>query len=374
MSQNFFPSDYFTSRERFRQAADRLGWRQHSHSIDAVGPNGEELTIDAAISPAKDADRVLIVSSGLHGAEGPFGAAVQLSAMDRWALDFSQPADVRFVFLHGLNPYGYAWGRRFDAENIDPNRNFLLPGESFSGSPDGYKHYDSLLNPTCPPNRWDFFAIRAWMSLLRHGLPALKQSLVVGQYEYPRGVFFGGHAPCATHLALRERMRHWIGPADLAIHLDFHTGLGRWATYKLLLDNPLTESLQTQLDCWFGPGTYEQDDPKGVAYLPRGSFGPWCVSRDFAREYVYLVAEFGTYGSVQMLGGIRAENQAHHWGRRDGKAEKRAKARLAELFCPADANWRQRVLSQGLDLIDRAAAGLAEQIGGKRTDQWQRAA
>ena len=372
-SRRVFPSDYFSSREQFRQAAERLGWSQHSHSIDATGPDGEELTIDAAISRTGDPDRVLIVSSGLHGVEGPFGAAVQLAAMESWANENNQPS-VRCVFLHALNPYGYAWGRRVDADNIDPNRNFLRPGEPFAGSPDGYKGFDSLLNPSRPPYRWDLFYIPAWSAILRHGLPALKQSLVVGQYDYPRGIFFGGFGPCATHVALRERMHEWIGPATSAIHLDFHTGLGRWATYKLLLDNPLTESLQVQLDRWFGAGTYEEDDPNGVAYRPRGSFGPWCVAQGFAQEYLYLVAEFGTYGSVAMLKGIRAENQAHHWGRRDAKIERRARRRLSELFCPKDPNWRQRVLSQGLQLIHRAASGLAEQVGTRQIERCRRAA
>jgi hypothetical protein len=89
---------------------------------------------------------------------------------------------------------------------------------------------------------------------------------------------------------------------------------------------------------------------------------------------LYLVAEFGTYGSVAMLKGIRAENQAYHWGQPAAKFERRAKRRLAELFCPKDPSWRQRVLSQGLELIDRAAAGLAEQAGTQRIEQRRRAA
>ena len=112
-----------------------------------------------------------------------------------------------------LNPYGYAWGRRADAANVDPNRNFLLPGEEYRGSPDGYRHFNPLLNPERPPGRWDPFVLHAWVALARHGLPALKQALVGGQYDYPKGVFFGGHGPSATHLALKERFREWVGPA-----------------------------------------------------------------------------------------------------------------------------------------------------------------
>lgn len=354
-----FPSDYGSSRTRFREAAARLGWSRSAHAIDGEGPAGEDLTIDAAISPARGAERILVVSSALHGVEGPFGAAIQLAVMEQWAVNGGVPGGVRAVFLHGLNPYGYAWGRRADAANVDPNRNFLLPGEEYRGSPATYALFDSLLNPPRPPGRWDPFVLHAWVALARHGLPALKQALVGGQYDYPKGVFFGGHGPSATHLALKERFREWVGPAAQVVHLDFHTGLGRWGTYKLLLDAPVTATTRARMDAWFGPGTYEEDNPNGVAYLPRGGFGPWCVAQAVAADYLYMVAEFGTYGHVPMLAGLRAENRAHHWGRPGDPHVERAKARLRELFCPAAPAWRANSLAQGVDLVHRAVAGLA---------------
>jgi hypothetical protein len=369
-----FPPDYLTSREQFREAAKRLGWSLHSQPIPCTGPGGEDLSIDAAISPNHNADRVLVVSSGLHGVEAPFGAAVQLAAMADWNNDIGPPAGVRCVFIHALNPYGFAWSRRFDADNIDPNRNFLLPGEAYSGSPNGYKDFDSLLNPKRPPSNWDLFPLRASWLLMRYGLPALKQALVVGQYEYPQGIFFGGHRPCATHVALRQCLPRWVGRARRVVHLDFHTGLGRYGSYKLLLDSPPEDGWPDRLDRWFGRGTYEEDNPNGVAYLPRGSFGPWCIAQRLADEYLYMVAEFGTYSSVWVMGGVRAENQAHHWGRPDGTNEKQAKARLKEVFCPADPAWRQRVLAQGLQLVRRASTGLTEPIGQTASVHRERAA
>jgi hypothetical protein len=356
----YFPSNYVNARARFREAAALLGWRSEAHVIDGRAPTGEPLTIDAAISPASDADRILIVSSGLHGVEGPVGSAIQLAAMERWLKNDGPPPGVRIVFLHALNPQGYALGRRTDAANIDPNRNFLLPGQEFRGSPEGFKYFDSLLNPKTPPGRFNFFAIRAWACLLRYGLPALKQTLVVGQYDYPKAVFFGGNGPCATQVALRERLPEWVGPASSIVHLDVHTGLGRYGTFKLLLDAPTTVEQRTRLDHWFGRDAYEEDDPNGVAYLPRGSFGPWCLAQGLAPDYLYAVLEFGTYGPVKMLGGMREENRAVHWGRPGETHTERAKARLRDLFCPRDPSWRERVLRQGLELVSRSAKGLAE--------------
>ncbi|HJZ90795.1 MAG TPA: M14 family metallopeptidase [Gemmataceae bacterium] len=354
-----FPSTYFASRDQFRSAGSRLGWSCFAQPIADRGPGGEELTVDAAVSPANGVERVLLVSSGLHGVEGPFGAAVQLAAMERWANRTGPPRGVRYVFLHALNPHAFAHGRRVDASNVDPNRNFLLDGEEYKGSPDGYRTFESLLNPKRPPARWDGFRLRAWLAILRHGLPPLKQALVTGQYEYPKGVYFGGQNPSATHVALRSRLREWIGSAATAVHLDIHSGLGRWGSYKLLLDEPATPPQHARLDKWFGPETYEVDHPNGVAYKPRGSFGPWCVAQGMAPDYLYLVAEFGTYGVVRMLSGLRRENQAHHWGVRGHPNTERAKTRLRELFCPASPEWRARALTQGLDLVERAAGGIS---------------
>jgi hypothetical protein len=42
-----------------------------------------ELTIDVDLSVAGDNERVLVLSSGVHGVEGFFGHTVQLAAMQR---------------------------------------------------------------------------------------------------------------------------------------------------------------------------------------------------------------------------------------------------------------------------------------------------
>lgn len=80
-----FSSDYAAARQRFRQAASRLGWRLEAHPIGATGPGGDELTIDVGHSSGGDPERVLVVSSGVHGVEGFFGSAVQVALLEQWA-------------------------------------------------------------------------------------------------------------------------------------------------------------------------------------------------------------------------------------------------------------------------------------------------
>ncbi len=154
-------------------------------------------------------------------------------------------------------------------------------------------------------------------------------------------------------------MKSWIGNATIVAHLDFHTGLGRWGAYKLLIDQPLTPTQRERLIRWFGAGSFEEDDPQGIAYQARGTFGQWCLAQNYAPDYVFALAEFGTYGNPSVLAGLRAENQAHHWARSGDPRTVRAKQRLRELFCPISDAWRSRALANGLELVERAANGLA---------------
>lgn len=351
-----FSDDYASARQRFRQAASQLGWQLEAHPIDAIGPDGEELTFDVGCSPAGDPERVLVVSSGVHGVEGFFGSAVQIALLQQWACE-RLPA-TKCVFLHGLNPFGFAHLRRFDENNVDPNRNFLLPDERFEGVSEGYARLDAFLNPRRPPSRLEPFTLKALWRIARYGIPALRQAVAGGQYRYKRGLFYGGAGASRTQQLLSEHLPRWLRGSKHVVHLDFHTGLGRHGACKLLIDYPLNERQRGWLTDWFGADSFEASDSSGIAYEARGGFGRWCVSRGLTPEYLFACAEFGTYGPVRVLAGLRAENQAHHWGTDSAASTIRAKERLKELFCPASHKWRSQVIQRSLDLVSRAQQGL----------------
>jgi hypothetical protein len=155
-----------------------------------------------------------------------------------------------------------------------------------------------------------------------------------------------------------EHLGRWLRGCREVVHLDFHTGLGAWGTCKLLVDAPLTERLSARLTDWFGAGMFEETDPRGIAYRARGAFGRWCVHRGLAPDYVFACAEFGTYGPIRVLDGLRSENRAHHWGQPSSACSIRAKRRLQELFCPSSEEWRRQVLARSCDLVDGAVKGI----------------
>jgi hypothetical protein len=341
-----FPRTYDEARTRFREAVARRGWPLESHPIAGKGPSGEDLTIDVTSSPTGDG-RALVISSALHGVEGPLGSALQLAWLER-----ASPAK-SVVLIHGLNPYGYAWSRRFNEDNVDLNRNFLLADEAFQGCPEGYRRLNSLLNPEGPPRR-DFFELQAVWRIVREGLPALKKAVAVGQYEFPRGLFFGGHGPSATQRHLAEHLPRWLDGRTEVVHIDVHTGLGRWGTYCALIDHPINNAQRMTLSGNLGPDSYSEWDEDGVAYPARGTLCRWCATLLQESRYLGLCLEFGTYSPVRVLSGLRSENQAHHAG--PGPWTEPSKEALRELFCPASPRWRRRALQAGLDVIDALSA------------------
>lgn len=356
-SDSIFPASYVIARDRFRETALGSGWRLEEHGLPGSGPHGEPLAMDAAFSPGSDSGKVLIVSSGLHGIEGFFGSAVQFDLLQHWEASESR---AKIILLHALNPFGFASLRRTDEHNVDLNRNFLLPGEKFEGAPAGYAALDDLLNPPSPPSSFDLFTVRALWNIARFGMPALRQAVAAGQFDYPRGLFFGGKEPSRTNQLLDGNMERWLEGASHVVHLDLHTGLGANARGKLLIDYPLTAEQRGWLLDTFTEHPVETAETREIGYATRGGFGRWCVSRDMCPHYLFACAEFGTYPPITVLAGLRAENQAHHWVDNESEVVNRTKRRLQELFCPSSPRWRSKVLVETRRLVDQALTGLSK--------------
>ncbi len=354
MHAHFFSSDYEQARARFRAAAELAGFELAAYPIDALGPNGSTLTIDVARKGKVNARRALVISSGTHGVEGFFGSAVQLALLERRMQSHVVDGERSIVLVHAVNPYGFAWRRRVNEDNVDLNRNFLLPEQDFSGAPRAYGELDALLNPRRPPPPLEPFLLVAGLKILRHGFAALKSAVAQGQYDFPQGVFFGGHGPSQSQRILAAHAAEWLGTKERVLHLDFHTGLGPWASYALCVDLPVEHPRVAQLKLEFGAEHVQSYDPKGVMYEIRGGLGTFLESRFPGTQYDCLLAEFGTYSPLRVLQAMRRENCIHLHARSSAALDARAKESLVEVFCPKSEAWRNTVIERGLGVAERA--------------------
>jgi hypothetical protein len=314
------------------------------------GPDGEELSVDVALLGPPDAERCVIVSSGLHGVEGVAGSAIQR----RW-LERGPPAGARVVLLHVLNPFGFAWQRRVDGANVDLNRNFLLSGERYEGAPPAWPDVSPWLNPARRASRWDPLLPRLLLAAARHGRDCVQQAIAGGQYTTPRGLFFGGAGPRPLHRLLGEGLPRWARGAREVMHVDIHTGLGRSGELQVLLPHAAGTPIADALVGRFGSDA-RPALPQARHYRTTGSLGAWAERVVPGAEYTLCAAEFGTVSPQEVVAALHQENRAFHWGRRESRSSGWARDRLSAAFAPRDPGWRRRVLDRGVRLIDEAVA------------------
>jgi hypothetical protein len=350
-----FSESYVEARQRFRVAAQAAGAACFAYDLNIGAPR--TLTIDVALAGADDAP-ALVLSSGVHGIEGFFGSAVQLAMLERMART-ARDGRLRHVLIHAVNPFGFDRMRRVNEDNVDLNRNFLFDDGEYRGAPDGYADLDELLNPASPPSRWEPFRIKALSYVRRLGMQAVKNAVAGGQYEFPLGLFYGGSEPCASARIVRQHCDTWLARAPFAVHIDLHTGLGKYARPTFLLN----ETHEHEAFSWYAKTLGSEhlealNEPQGTAYRASGPFGLW-MQRHFAdRPYRFVGAEFGTYDVIRVLAALRRENRAHHYCAKSTPAYVWAKRELMECFCPESPEWREQTLTAALDLVDKTESGL----------------
>ncbi len=346
--ETHFSSDYLTARDRFRSAARAAGATLDALTIEARGPGQEPLTIDLARIGPRNARRVLLHTSGLHGVEAFAGSAVQLAALENMAM---APAGCALVLAHVLNPYGMAWLRRANENNVDLNRNFLRQDERWQGAPVLYPRLDPLLNPPTPPAP-DGFRLRLALVALRYGLRAPRQAIAEGQYEFPRGLFYGGRKLELGPRLFLDWLRHDLSQATYLFALDLHTGLGRSGEETLIAEPGVNTTSITKLERALARPVVDSASGQ-AAYRIRGAMGSVLPQTLPGLPIDFLLQEIGTCPALAVLHALREENRCHHHA--GGDLHHPAKRALLEALCPVTADWRGRAVERGLSLL-RAAA------------------
>ena len=236
-----YPASYHEAREAFRRAAQELNAQIETHVVLSGAEHGGDLTIDVALVGVANPDWSLVLSSGLHGVEGFFGSAIQTAYMRHVRREDVINSKGQLVLIHSINPFGFFGLRRVNEDNIDLNRNFLVRGESYSGTSQLYRELDGFLNPASPPRQFDGYLLKALWNIGRFGYSKLKQVVAEGQYDFPRGIFFGGHNVAHSTAIIQTNVLRWVQGRHV-VHLDLHSGLGKHGKFKLLVPGKCSQT------------------------------------------------------------------------------------------------------------------------------------
>jgi len=359
---DYFAADYVAARASFLQLARRREADIATYPIHARGPENEKLSIDTAYLGAQIPRRLLLVLSGTHGAEGFAGSAIQQQWLDRSDRSALSP-DSGCLLIHAVNPYGFAWWRRTNEHNVDLNRNAL---DRFPGPPNvAYRKLDRWLNPPAPPRRFDSFLVSGAWRTLTQGFGALRQAIVGGQYEFPRGLFFGG-AQREESIVHLERIvtAETFRQVERLIVIDLHTGLGKPATYRLHIDIAEDDPAYRDLVRWFGAPAVASSQRSGSAvYEVSGGIVDFIERRYSRRRARVAVLEIGTVPLPLLLYRLYRENRATFYSPPESPVLARERTALRDAFCPPSIEWRRRVLAHGENVMRQAVSALHAETG-----------
>jgi len=349
-------ADYTAARTAFLAAAHAAGASLTTHPHPDAGPDDGALGTDVAVLGPLDAPHRLLVVSGTHGVEGFAGSLCQTTWL-RDGLDL--PPDVGVVLVHAINPYGFAWVRRVNEDNVDLNRNCI---DFDAGVPEN-SGYDELADALVPPSWDDATQTRTAEQLLEyagvHGFDGLQDAVSTGQYRHPRGIFFGGEGPVWSQRTLRTIvLTHLADARDLAI-LDLHTGLGPFGHGELIASHPDSDGKARLEACFDGytipaEGTSVSADVQGDVL---DAMEAWLPGVGVAG----VAIEWGTVDIIEVSTALRADAWLHGYADPRGPEARAVKEQLRAAFAPDDPRWADLVVERFVGVRDRALAGL---VGG----------
>ena len=355
MTSQFYSSKYFSetyneARNKFCDAAKAANAKLETIELYSQNCPNNSLYTDIAWLGNSKPHNVILHSSGLHGVEGFAGSAIQTCLLKNLPVLRDEDA---LILVHCLNPYGMINLRRVNASNVDLNRNFLFSSDEYSGSPNIYSKINSLINPDSPPV-FDLFFLRALAIILKYGFVAVKQAVANGQYDFPKGLFFGGIELQEELVNYKEWLLKNLPLVKNICVIDVHTGLGRFADDLLLIEENCSHSDLEKLQKHFGKERIKTLNPnKSIAYSIKGSISEAIPQLLNQAKVNLLTQEFGTVSPISVLFALREENRNYYYSKND-QSYSSVKTRLKEAFYPSSNIWRKKVLLKGVQLVHQS--------------------
>jgi Protein of unknown function (DUF2817) len=352
-----FAADHVEARAKFLSAAAPAGALLAHYKNPSNGPNAEDLFLDTAWLGPQDAQKVLVIVSGTHGPEAFCGSGCQVDWLSRFR---ALPSGIALLFIHALNPFGFAWLRRQTEENVDLNRNHVDFSKPLPKNPG----YIELANAFVPPQLsgplFEAAEDRIAAYVEKHGMKAMRVARAGGQYSHPDGIFFGGVGPTWSRRTMDLIMRSFqIAERDLVCLIDYHTGLGPYGYGEFIINDPPGGKADSLANGWFGDSVTNHQLGTTSASAQQGFVADdWKLV--LSERLVAGTLEFGCYALPTTHEALREEHWHHVNGFAwDDPATRQAKAKIRRAFYPDKDDWKEMVLFRSRQVLRQAITGLS---------------
>lgn len=348
-----FCESYDQVRAHLRELADQLGVELSSYAINEA----DALYIDAFYLPsAGEKTNLIVLTTGVHGVEGYIGATM-LDVFFGEVYPTVDTADTGVLVVANVNPYGMKYFRRYNENNVDLNRNFILDWDSFDlASNKEYPKVDTFLGPTGKIGNGFWHEVGFYLSLgktaITDGAGTISDALLTGQYEYPQGVYYGGNGDEASTVYLKDVFSQCLESGyENIVHIDLHSGYG--PRYNMVIFNSLYETMnEAQSREAFGYDhiiAYDSESFYATTGDTTDFFYRLAEQKQAKAELFSTCFEFGTVGdaffdTILSLKYTVDENRNHWYPTDNATSAQIVHENYMELFYPTETAWREKAV------------------------------
>ena len=360
--ESHFKNDYAESTKNFLETTNQvLQSNQKAQLTKFENLNNQIPILYWPTSSQKN--NLIVLISGVHGAEGFVGSAVQNHILE-YHLKNNSPKPYDLLIVHGFNPYGMINKRRVNENNMDLNRSFVINREQHKPDDSSYLLLDDFLNPTDSPNPFiwgkiEFIGLSIY-NIVKYKLENLRRSILQGQYSNEKGLFYGGSQnPYQQQLLQLIYDRYMIQYKNILV-IDLHTGYGEKGRLHLLSNDFISltadqnRSHKIRLTDIFSENNINFSDEKNF-YKVNGEMVGYLNHLNFQNSAInsaVITFEYGTldsqktYGSIESLRRMVLENQNHWHGQNNSESSIKIKSQFEDMFNPQDNVWRKQIIEQ----------------------------
>ena len=349
-----FANSYIQARRNFLNACSPTATFIKSWQHPLRGIAAEKLYLDLAWFGDLAAKKVLVLVSGTHGVEGYCGSGIQVSSiMTGWHLQADR--DVAIAMIHGLNPYGMSHLRRVNEDGVDINRNFIdfsqpLPKNAF---------YDDLADVIVPSQWTEVTQVETLDRIVEYlyssasGIEALAQ----GQYDYWYAPFYGGEVATWSNRVFNQIIDRYLLDKQAVGLLDYHTGLGQYATGQLmsLAEDPQKENIASQV--WSDKLVVTGSAKSVAAYQPQGTLIS-ALENKLSHTCIAAAYEFGTIRETEVFHALRADHWLQAYGDLNSQQAKNIKRNLLAAFYCDRSDWKETICNLAFTAQEELFTGL----------------
>ena len=330
-----------------------LGTQISSYAIDAE----DGLYIDSFYLPSTgEKTNLVVLTTGVHGMEGYIGS-VMLDVFFEEIYPTLNCDTTGVLVVANVNPYGMKYKRRYNENNVDLNRNFILDWDSFDlSSNKDYPEVVSFLQPEGKIGNGFWHEIGFYASLAKEavtkGADKVSDALLTGQYEYPAGVYYGGKGDEKSTAYLKSVFQACLdGEYENLVHIDIHSGYG--PRYNMVIFNSVYETMtEAETKQAFGYDYVISHDSESF-YATTGDttdyFYRLAESKRSEADLFSTCFEFGTIGdsfldSILSLKYTVDENRQHWYPTNNKIVTETVQQNYCELFYPTETERREKTI------------------------------